>query len=199
MKDQNFLSIDLEYNNKKDGTLPKIIQVGIAIGSPTQPKDIKTFSWYLNPNESITPFITQLTGITDEIIQEKAVSHQTIAQELGELIKVHQCFCNPVVWGGSAYKNDASDLKNDFDDLDINFQFFGHRIIDVKTIFVYKQIASGKSPVGGLRKSMNKYGLKFEGVSHRADVDAKNTLRFFFHFLNTENKTLNLLSQLKEL
>lgn len=34
LKDVNYFSLDLELNNKKDGTVPKIIQVGIAIGSP---------------------------------------------------------------------------------------------------------------------------------------------------------------------
>lgn len=199
MKDINYFCIDLELLNKKDGTKPKIIQVGLAIGSPLNPEDIQTFSWYLDPQEPITPFIQSLTGITDEIIQENAVSHQTVAQELGDLIKQNSCFCNPVVWGGSGWGNDATELKDEFTERNIDFPFFGYRTIDVKTIFVYKQIIAGKSPVGGLRKSMNSYRLKFEGTPHRADVDAKNTLRFFFYLLNTGNKTLNLLSQLKEL
>lgn len=96
LRDQNYFSLDLELNNKNDRTTPRIIQVGIAIGSPVRPEDIQTYSWYLNPEEPITPFITQLTGITDEIIQEKSVDHKTVAQELGELIKVNNCFVNPI-------------------------------------------------------------------------------------------------------
>jgi DNA polymerase III epsilon subunit-like protein len=83
IRDQNYLSIDLELNSKQDGTTPRIIQVGVSVASPVMPDDIKTFSWYLDPQEPITPFIQQLTGITDEIIKEKSVPHETVAQELG--------------------------------------------------------------------------------------------------------------------
>ncbi len=100
MRNQNYLAIDLELNNKNDGSVPRIIQVGCAIGSPTNPEDIKTFSWYLDPGENITPFITKLTGINDEIIIEKAVTHRTLAQELGELIRVYDIQTPPIVWGG---------------------------------------------------------------------------------------------------
>ena len=194
MRPQNFLALDLELNKTKEYK-NRIIQVGVAIGSPLKPEDIQTFSWYINPQEPIVPFIQSLTGITDGIIQEKSVEHKVVAEELGEIIKQNNCYVNPIVWG----QGDVESLKYEFKENDIHFPFFGRRILDVKTIFVYKQIASGKSPAGGLRKSMNSYRLKFEGTPHRADIDAKNTLRFFFHLLNTENKTLNLLSHLKEL
>lgn len=199
MKSQNYLCLDLELNNKNDGTVPKIIQVGVAIGCPTNPEEILTKSWYLNPNEPITEFISQLTGITDETIQQESVSHETVAQELGSLIVENQVFVNPVVWGGGGYGNDATELKDEFRDRNIDFRFFGNRVIDVKTINTYKKLIQGKSASGGLRKCMNSYKLKFEGTPHRAEIDALNTLRFFFYFLNTENKTQTILSQLKEL
>jgi inhibitor of KinA sporulation pathway (predicted exonuclease) len=46
----------------------------------------------------------------------------------------------------------------------------------------------GNSPSGGLRKSMNSYGVRFEGEPHRAANDSVNTLRFFFYFLQRQNK-----------
>ena len=186
LRDIKYFSLDLELNNKNDGTTPQIIQVGIAIASPIRPEDIQTYSWYLNPEEPISPFITKLTGITDEIIQEKSVDHKTVAQELGELIKVNNCFVNPICWGGSGFSSDASELKDEFRERNINFPFFGRRILDVKTIFVYKQIAAGKSPAGGLRKSMASYGLDFIGPAHNAEYDALNTLRFFFHLMKRQ-------------
>jgi DNA polymerase III epsilon subunit-like protein len=62
IRDQNYFSLDLELNNLNNGTTPKIIQVGVSIGSPVRSDDIKTFSWYLDPEEDISPFITKLTG-----------------------------------------------------------------------------------------------------------------------------------------
>jgi inhibitor of KinA sporulation pathway (predicted exonuclease) len=184
IRDQNFISIDLELNNKQDGTTPKIIQVGVSIGSPVRPDDIKTFSWYLDPEEEITPFITKLTGIDNQLIKEKAVPHQIVAEELGALININKCFVNPVTWG----QGDADELKAEFRERNIHFPFFGRRIFDVKTLYVFNQMVQGKSPSGGLRKSMLSYGLTFEGQSHRAEIDALNTLRFFFYFLEKQRK-----------
>lgn len=194
MKSQNFVALDLELNKNEEGT-NRIIQVGIAIGNPTTPEDIKTFSWYINPEEKIDPFITQLTGITDEIIQEKAVDHKTVAQEFGELLKVYDVFCNPITWG----QGDASELKAEFRERDIYFPFFGRRIFDVKTIYVFNQFVKGRSPSGGLRKSMNSYGIPFEGISHRADVDAKNTLRFFFYLMQRQKTFENVIEQMRSM
>ena len=199
IRDQNYFSLDLELNSKNDGTTPKIIQIGVAIGSPIRPKDIQTYSWYLNPEEPITPFITQLTGITDEIIQEKAVPHEVVAQELGDIIKENNCFTNPICWGGSGFSSDASELKDEFRQRNIDFPFFGRRIFDVKTIYVFQQMVKGKSPSGGLRKSMISYGLKFNGTPHRAEYDALNTLRFFFYFLERQKKFENFREIVKDL
>jgi len=182
MRSTNYFALDLELNNKNDGSVPKIIQVGVAIGNPTKPDDIKTFSWYLDPEEKITDFIENLTGISNQLIQEKAISHEVLVKELGEIITENKCFVNPVTWG----QGDANELKEEFAQRDIYFPFFGRRIFDVKTIYVFNQIVNGKSPSGGLRKSMNSYGLKFEGTPHNAEYDALNTLRFFFKLLERQ-------------
>jgi inhibitor of KinA sporulation pathway (predicted exonuclease) len=195
IRDQNFISIDLELNNKNDGTTPRIIQVGVSIGSPLKTDDIKTFSWYLDPEEEITPFITKLTGIDNQLIKEKAVPHQIVAEELGALININKCFVNPVTWG----QGDADELKAEFRERNINFPFFGRRILDVKTLYVFNQMVQGKSPSGGLRKSMIAYGIDFQGQSHRADIDAKNTLRFFFYFLEKQRKFEEYRFQMKEM
>jgi inhibitor of KinA sporulation pathway (predicted exonuclease) len=49
---------------------------------------------------------------------------------------------------------------------------------------------------------MGRYGLKFEGTAHRADIDAENTLRFFFVLLNRQKqfeKTFNEMRQMGKL
>lgn len=199
IRPQNYLSIDLELNSKQDGTTPRIIQVGVSVASPVMPDDIKTFSWYLDPQEPITPFIQQLTGITDEIIKEKSVSHEIVAQELGNIITENKCFVNCVVWGGGGEGNDATELKDEFRERGINFPFFGRRVIDVKTLYVFNQMVQGKTPSGGLRKSMISYGLDFIGTSHRAEIDAENTLRFFFYFLNKQRKFEEYKNEMKEM
>ena len=185
MKPENFFALDLELNNKKDGTVPRVIEVGIAIGNPQDPENIQTFNWYIDPQEPIHPDIEKLTGISDTLIHTSSVPHEIVANELGELIKVNNCFVNPIVWGGGA-ENDASELKAEFDERGIHFPFFGRRVVDVKTIYVFNQIVKGRTKAGGLRKSMASYGLDFVGTPHRASIDALNTLRFFFHLLKRQ-------------
>lgn len=191
-----YFALDLELNSKRDGTVPKIIQVGIAIGSIDDPENIQTFSWYLNPQEEITQFIQQLTGITDDMVQNQSVTHERLATELGALLTVNEVFANPITWG----QGDAAELLQEFRDRNINFPFFGRRIIDVKTVYVFLEQVNGRSPSGGLRKSMNRYKCPFIGESHRADVDAYNTLRFYFHLLNRQRKledTVNIMKSIQ--
>ena len=193
IKDQNYIALDLELNSKNDGSTPKIIEIGVAIGSPVRPDEIVSCNWYLDPQEPITPFITKLTGIDDETIKNYSTEHKYAAQELGELIKTYNCFTNPITWG----QGDAQELKDEFKEKEIYFPFFGRRIFDVKTLYVFNQMVRGRSVSGGLRKAMNIYGLKFEGEPHRAKNDAYNTLKLFFYFLNMERQKVDLIQSLR--
>ena len=85
----NFIALDLELNNNEENNLSerKIIQVGIAVGNINQKQsEYYTEHWFINPNESIYPYITTLTGITDDDVVNKSVSHQQIADEISDLI-----------------------------------------------------------------------------------------------------------------
>ena len=199
LKSQNFFALDLELNNLKDGTTPKIIEVGFAVGNPNQPDDIISTNWYLDPQDPISPFITALTGITDEVIKEKAVSHETVAKELGELLTFYDCYANPITWGGSGHSSDAEELKAEFKERNISFPFFGRRIFDVNTLYVFDKLVAGNSPKGGLSRAMRNSGLDFQGTPHRAVDDAKNTLRFFFYYLNKSRKLIETLDTLQTL
>lgn len=175
----NYLSLDLELNTNTEGKTTKIIQVGVAIGSPEYPDDIITHSWYVNPGEPLSPFITQLTGITESMVVEGSTPLSSIAEQLLELVDKYQTFVNPVQWGSG----DVAELKGEFAAGDIPFRCFGHRHIDVKTIYSYIETSRGKEAKGGLQSCMSKHKLKFEGQPHRAEVDAFNTLRFYFALL----------------
>jgi inhibitor of KinA sporulation pathway (predicted exonuclease) len=196
--DQKYLALDLELNNADDGSTPnpKIIQVGVAIGSARQdPKEWITKKWYVKINDPIYPFITDLTGITTQDIQQFGMTHYDIGQELSRLIKEHNVFVNPVTWGGG----DSTELKNEFMQYGIEFRHFGRRWIDVKTWYTLRLLANGKRPSGGLSSAMGVYKLQFEGQAHRADVDAYNTLRLFFEILKRQKQMLDTVSLAKGL
>jgi inhibitor of KinA sporulation pathway (predicted exonuclease) len=188
--DQKYLALDLELNNADDGSTPnpKIIQVGVAIGSARQdPKEWITKKWYVKINDPIYPFITDLTGITTQDIQQFGMTHYDIGQELSRLIKDNDVFVNPVTWGGG----DSTELKDEFNQHGIEFRHFGRRWIDVKTWYTLRLLANGKRPAGGLSSAMGVYKMQFEGQAHRADVDAHNTLRLFFEILKRQKQMLD--------
>ena len=193
--DQKYLALDLELNNAPDGSTPNpsIIQVGVAIGSARQlPSEWIVKKWFVKVNEPIYPFITELTGITNE--DDKTVlQHYDIANELDKLIKDNNTFVNPVTWGGG----DATELKDDFERWGVEFKNFGRRWIDVKTWYALHMLSKGKKPNGGLSSALGEYGLHFEGKAHRADVDAFNTLRLFFHILNKQVSMESVIRQAK--
>lgn len=173
---EKFLALDLEFDNER------IIQVGIAIGSKIE--DIETFKWYVNPGHLISEKIINLTGITQEDIDTKSVGLDVVAKELTDIIDKHDVFVNPVQWGaGDSYR-----LKNEFKENNIEFKCFGFREIDVKTLFTFIQMSRNGKKRSGLSNAMRKFNLEFKGEAHRADVDAYNTLVFYFHLIKRQSE-----------
>ena len=189
----NYLALDLELNTNELGNTTKIIQVGVAFGSNVS--NIETRKWYVDPKEPLSTHIVGLTGITQEDINTKAVPLSQVATELASIIEANQTFVNPIQWGGG----DDQELKAEFEENGIEFRCFGHRAIDVKTLFVFLQMAKGNSWKGGLRACMSKYKLDFKGEPHRADVDAYNTLVFYFELMKRQAKIEEMIRTAKEL
>ena len=188
--DGKFLALDLELNQPSG----KIIQVGIAIGDKnTRFEDYVVRKWYIDPQEPISEFINDLTGITDSDIRAEAYSHEHVARELSELIKEHKVFVNPVTWGGG----DSVELLAEFCKNHADFPHFGRRWIDVKTWYTYLMLTRGKAASGGLASAMGYFKLHFKGPAHRADVDAANTLALFFKLLERQGKLESILESAK--
>jgi DNA polymerase III alpha subunit (gram-positive type) len=189
-KNQKYLALDLELNQPSG----KIIQVGIAIGkADDRVENYFTKKWYIDPKEPISEFIIGLTGITDSDISANCVSHETVARELGELIKQQNCFVNPVTWGGG----DSVELLQEFSKQCVDFPHFGRRWIDTKTFYTLLMFARGKKPSGGLASAMGYFKLHFKGDAHRADVDAANTLALFFKLIERQRKMEHLIEDAK--
>ncbi|MBT8582240.1 exonuclease domain-containing protein [Polynucleobacter paneuropaeus] len=196
-KEQCYFALDLELNNAEDNSTlnPKIIQVGIAVGSHHDyvNQSLATYKWFLDPKEPIFEFITQLTGITNQDISDYSVPHEQAAKEIGEIITARNCFVNPITWGGG----DSLELKAEFKDRSISFPHFGRRWIDVKTWYSLHMMAIGKKPSGGLSSGLGSFKLQFLGIPHRADDDALNTLRLFFEILERQNQIYQLITDAK--
>ena len=175
---ENYIALDLEMN-QPTGT---IIQIGAAIGSYKENEPIETFSVIINTLEVLDPRIIELTGIT----QEKVNNGVTLIEGVNSLLAFldgKDTFINPITWGG----NDNEELKTQFFNEYKSFfpiskdgqWIFGRRSMDAKTIYSGYRIANGQQPTGGLARSMTHMGLKFQGKKHNAMDDAKNTLIMF--------------------
>lgn len=176
----SFIALDLEFNQPSQ----RIIQVGVAVGALGQPEsewDVR--QWLLNPGEPVDERIVALTGIDDAAIAAHAVAWQTMAEELGGLLQERTPFLNPVTWGGG----DSALLLGALHEQGVAFPHFGRRWVDVKTLYMYVELARrGRPPKGGLSSALVRHGLKFQGEPHRADCDAFNTLRLFFRLLERQ-------------
>lgn len=194
MKERDYLALDLEYNSDGKSTTD-IIQVGLAVGSPQQGVIFKK-SFLVKPrshNVILHSFITNLTGITQEEYDEKSVYWEVVVDYIRKLHDSYNLFVNPVVWG----LTDSMDLIATVKEEELDFPFFGRRIIDVKHLFLFIEAAKGRAMSGGLRSSMGKHKMKFTGTPHRADDDAYNTLRFFFFLLKRQNILEDSVNRLK--
>lgn len=207
MDDRNFLALDLEMNTLEGSNRPgKIIQVGIAIGTLNTYKHNLKFSsdkipyveksWYIHPGEKIYPRITELTGITDEDVQNLSTPLQLVHHEIQVLMSTYGCYPNPVVWGSG----DSDLFKLEVRETNGACHVFGHRDIDVKTIHTFQLLAQNKKTNSSLKTALGSLKMRFEGVPHRAVDDARNTLNLFFKLIDKQqqyNNLVNLAAEIK--
>lgn len=168
MEEKRFIALDLEMNQPSG----KIIQVGWCVG--TIDKIEYSNSCYINPNEQLNPRIIQLTGITQNMVDNLGCKLEECYMELCKEYKENPWFINPLTWGGG----DTATLR---DQLGMNSDrwIFGRRWIDVKTIYQAYRLNQGLSIQSGLAKSLHRLGGQFQGRKHDAENDARNTLKAF--------------------
>lgn len=176
-----FISIDLEMNKNSQGKVDSIIQIGAVAFSVVPFTILEELNVIINPNELIDPFIEKLTGITQDMA-DNGVDLQVGYGKLCELVIKHNAETTPVTWGGddSHYLRDKLKAAGN-----LNKFIFGHRSLDVKTMFQTYQYANGSKPRSGLSKSMAKCGLKWPTTlpKHNALADALATAHFFNYFI----------------
>lgn len=175
----NFLSLDLEMN-QPSGT---IIQVGAVVGNLQTGEVIERFCEFVHTDEIISDYIIQLTKVTQADV-DSAESLPAVYQKLRDLHKRHQCFRNPLVWGGGDSHELLHQMKTRFADF-VNkdsagqaigdWWCFGHRWLDVKTLCQLIRFAQGFKMQGGLAKTLTYFGMQFRGTKHNAQDDAENT------------------------
>jgi hypothetical protein len=172
---------DLEMNQPSK----TIIQIGWVIGDTSNQKVLEQECITLRVKEDIAPAITDLTGIKNE---DCIYSTLNIAQAYDFMARSHlanKSFMNPFTWGCGDFPllqeqvRTRWSLLNDFiGDRPVTTDWvFGRRWNDVKAMFIGHQMKTVSCFKGGLKKSMQRLDMKFEGKAHNAGVDALNTFR----------------------
>lgn len=164
-----WLTFDLEMNQPSN----KIIQIGACIGNIHTGEILKEYSFFINPGEQITPYITQLTGVTQEMVESSPHSVESAWMAIEPDLRSLNVNYSPITWGGGDLRTLRQQLpERTAEQLPYRI---GRREMDVKTLVQFRAIYQNKHLQGGLAKQMVRDGLHFKGTKHDALDDAKNT------------------------
>lgn len=180
----NILSLDIELNQL---TTPKVIEIGAVVFKGQTGVLLDTFQTFVDPNELISEYITQLTSITSEQVAG-APSIADAYYMLKQFHKKHKCFMNPVLWG-SGTRNDADTIWKESKVDEPNFM--GFRVIDAKTLYQSLRMYQNSIVKGGLYIACEELGIEWDntyGAPHKALPDAFNTYRVWHHLTKSLTK-----------
>ena len=188
----DLIVLDLEMN-QPSGTIIEIGAVRFLRDGGIHPDK---FDVIVNPHEKLgvcdggrngAMTITELTGITQEMVDEAVDLEEAIEQMHQWVLKESK---NVVLagWGGDPYWLRTEVIKN-------GIQYpFRNKSFDVKSMVVFISALMGKKhKTDGLGSMMKCYELKFEGNQHRADADAYNTARLLQKTIKDYNKFVDMI------
>lgn len=175
----NVLSLDLEMNQPSG----KIIQIGAVAGKIRTGEVIETFSRMVKIDEPITEFITQLTGITQEM-NDNGVSLLEAYEDLRKFRRKHKCHKQTVAWGTGDTRVLKEQVKALMPAGPDTWWDFGVRFFDTKTIFQAFMLANDIGLKAGLAKALERLGMIFIGRPHDAKDDALNTFLVFHRLIS---------------
>ena len=179
------IAIDLESeqpytrNDTTDSKLSEatIIQVGWVVFDCDTNEVKERFLEHINVGVPISSFIKKLTGIKDVDI-EKGLTLKEVYGKLKISREKWIASRRILEWGSGDMKAIQNELNNP------NDWPFGYSGQNVKHLYQTFAEANGMNISGGLKKSMSKCGLLFNGRAHNALVDAENTATMYSFLYN---------------
>jgi inhibitor of KinA sporulation pathway (predicted exonuclease) len=173
---RNLIFLDLELNNPFTPE-QRIIQIGYAIVSLDKGVFTRVLerTLFVNPNQPIQPEITELTGITDDVVHRYGITLPEAYSVLVDDVKRLQVNRTCAQWG----EGDARCLREELGLAEKDF-IFRRRTFDIKTFFQLHTLVCRPGKLSkGLAGAISYLGMEFEGTPHRATDDAINTFRVF--------------------
>jgi inhibitor of KinA sporulation pathway (predicted exonuclease) len=154
------------------GEINEIIQIGLCRLSLRSLARVDKTSILIRPKSSISPFCTNLTGITSEMLAGAG----TLADALEQLRQHH--VHRDRLWA-SWGDYDRKQFERDCAHYSLKYPF-GPRHLNAKTLF---SLAMGLSRELGLDEAYRMLNWKMEGVHHRGDDDAWNIAGVLAHLI----------------
>ncbi len=183
--------VDTENNTpsdrfKIDYNTP-IIEIGACIVNVRSGKVVAKFSELVDCGQQIYPNIVELTGITQAMIDENGRPLHIVMTEFWAWMAKHNCTML-AGWG-----KDADEVEKESKDLDIQPPR-KLRKLDIKSMFMVLRCGlSNKKVKGGLKNTLETFGMEFIGRQHRGLTDSMNTARLLIH----AKEIVNLNNMLK--
>ena len=175
--------IDLEATAGKDDrgnqTNNCIIDLG-AVYLNERLEVVSTFESLVRPEEPVTPFITKLTGITQEMLASQP-DFSVVGPQLLKWVELHAGNVKKVrlaAWGNYF---DIPLLRRNFQNHGLEFPFSG-TALDVKTLgFLWLSQSGRRTDKVSLEFFAQHFAIPVEGSWHRALVDARVTALTMVH------------------
>lgn len=175
--------LDLEMDQPSN----EIIQIGAVALDVKQANITDKFNIYIKINKQLNPVITQLTGITDDILNTQGVEYPFALQEFWAWMRKSGCGKNLSSWG-----NDYWQIINDSKTLNIDMPKYP-RCLNIKEMASVLRCSfpSAKSR-GGLSNTLALFNLEFKGTPHNALDDAWNTAKLLSLFQRLTSQALQV-------
>ncbi len=178
MSKRYLLVADIEATCTNSNEFPRhemeMIQFGAVMVNMEDYSIVDGFDYYVQPviHPKMTYFCEELTGITDEILAEKAIPMGEFCNKLNKDLKKYKGQYNWAAWG-------AFDKRFFVDNLKLRklSHLYPFNNLDYLNLSMLFKNAQGIKRKMGVKKAMNKCRLEFEGRQHNGYDDAYNTAR----------------------
>jgi len=181
-----YIILDLEFNQPSRA----LIEIGAVCINLKTGFQISAFSQFVNPGEKLSDAIIELTGIKDEDL----VNAELLPFVLDNFWKwvEEQNIRNISSWGTDYYTLIEESKKS-------NVRYPDKlRFLNIKEFAsVFRSCYSAAKQTGGLKKTMELFGLEFEGKQHRALTDSAQTARLLFLLKENMRKFLDIQKVVK--
>ena len=149
-------------------------------------KQFKGFKTYVKPKEKIGAFVSNLTGITEGLIEKKGIRFAKAQEMLKRYVGADYPTCLFVTYGPQDAQMFINSAEANLDSSIIMARDLAHRIFDFES-FLNRFVPGKDGNPLSQGKALNLFELSEIGQAHDALTDATNLLRLYQAFLERED------------